>query len=100
MTPYEIISKKRDGQKLTSEEITYFINGYTCGNIPDYQMSALLMAIYLNGMSAEETMALTYAYLNSGQRINLTEITAVIPSLISSPVIDNLLFFPACDFFM
>ena len=51
MTPYEIISKKRDKLELSSEEIKYFINNYTRGDIPDYQMSALLMAIYLQGMS-------------------------------------------------
>ncbi|MCK4754604.1 MAG: thymidine phosphorylase, partial [Calditrichia bacterium] len=58
MTAYEIISKKRDGHPLSSEEIGFFINGYTLGGIPDYQMSALLMAIYLKGMIEEESRAL------------------------------------------
>lgn len=73
MTAYEIISKKRDGQVLSIDEIKFFINGYTTGDIPDYQMSALLMAIYLKGMNKEETLALTNTFLHSGQVINFEQ---------------------------
>lgn len=62
----EIIKKKRNRTELTDADIEYFIAAYTKGEIPDYQMSALLMAIYLNGMSANESVALTRTMLNSG----------------------------------
>ena len=74
MIPYEIISKKRDGKKLTREEIHFFINEYLKGNIEDYQTSALLMAIFLNGMDDEETYTLTEAYIESGKIIDLSDI--------------------------
>lgn len=77
MTPYEIISKKRDNLELSSEEISYFINSYTNGKIPDYQMSALLMAIYLQGMNSTETNALTNTMLNSGEVVDLSEIPGI-----------------------
>jgi len=69
MNPAEIIAKKRDKKVLTAEEITFFVNGFTAGDIPDYQMSALLMAILLNSMTAEETAALTIAMLESGDKV-------------------------------
>jgi pyrimidine-nucleoside phosphorylase len=69
---YGIISKKRDKKKLTSEEIEYFVSGYTKGTIPDYQMSALLMAIFLNGMDAEETFGLTSSMMRSGKVMDLS----------------------------
>ncbi len=69
MNPTEIIAKKRDKQVLTAEEITFFVNGFTAGDIPDYQMSALLMAILLNSMTSEETAALTIAMLESGDKV-------------------------------
>lgn len=72
MRMYDIISKKRDGAALSSEEIRYFIREYTKGNIPDYQASALLMAIYINGMSDEETTDLTYEMSRSGDVVDLT----------------------------
>lgn len=74
MTAYHIIAKKRDGYTLTAEEIEYFINGYSQQKIPDYQMAALLMAIYLNGFTFEETAGLTRAMLESGIRMNFSKI--------------------------
>ena len=70
----EIISKKRDRKKLTQEEIDYFVSGYTAGQIPDYQASALLMAIFLNGMHDEETFHLTQSMMNSGTVLDLKSI--------------------------
>lgn len=66
-SPYSIIAKKRDGQELTEDEIKWFISGLTKGEVEDYQMTALLMAIYLQGMSKSETAALTDAMLYSGE---------------------------------
>lgn len=77
MTAYEIISKKRDGLQLSSAEINYFIKGYTENQIPDYQMSALLMAIFLQGMNKQESQALTDSYINSGRVLNLDHIPGV-----------------------
>lgn len=68
MNPVWIIAKKRDGEELTNEEIKHFISEYVAGNIPDYQMSALAMAIYLRGMSTAEIAALTDHKLASGAR--------------------------------
>ncbi|MGE5810916.1 MAG: thymidine phosphorylase, partial [Ignavibacteria bacterium] len=67
----EIIKKKRDGLPLNTDEINYLITQYTRGIIPDYQFSALLMAILLKGMNPTETAALTNSMLNSGKVINL-----------------------------
>lgn len=66
MTAYDIIMKKRRGGELTDKEIAMFVNGYVSGEIPDYQMSALLMAICFNSMTDEEITALTMAMMNSG----------------------------------
>jgi len=71
MTMYELITKKKQGEALTTEEINWLIEGYTAAKIPDYQMSALLMAICLKGMTADETTALTMAMANSGDTLNL-----------------------------
>ena len=65
--PAEIIKAKRNGRELTEEEISFFITGYTKGEIPDYQMSALLMAIYFKNCTQKETLALTRCMLNSGR---------------------------------
>jgi pyrimidine-nucleoside phosphorylase len=67
--PVHVIAKKRDGHALTLDEITAFVSGFTSGTIPDYQMSALAMAIYLRGMNAEETAALTEQMLASGTQL-------------------------------
>lgn len=66
MTAYDIIMKKRRGGELSAEEIQWCVDGYVKGDIPDYQMSALLMAICFNSMTPEETAALTLAMMNSG----------------------------------
>ncbi|MBY0453242.1 MAG: thymidine phosphorylase, partial [Bdellovibrionaceae bacterium] len=71
----EIIKKKRNKEELSSFEIEQFIAAYTAGVIPDYQMSALLMAIYLNGMNNSETVALTRAMLHSGVTVDTSRIT-------------------------
>ncbi len=70
---YSIIQKKRDKEKLTKEEISWFIEGLTKGKIADYQMSALLMAIYLNGLDKMETVALTDAMLYSGSVLDFKD---------------------------
>ncbi len=74
MNTVELIKKKRDGQSFTSDEINFLINHYTKGHIPDYQFSALLMAILLKGMNPSETAALTNSMLNSGKMINLSSL--------------------------
>ena len=72
MNIIEIIAKKRDKQELKKEEIEYFIKEYTKNNITDYQASALIMAIYLNGMTDEEITNLTIAMAQSGEMLNLS----------------------------
>lgn len=77
MNAVEIIRKKRDQEELTKEEIDYFIKEYSLGNIPDYQASSLLMAIYLNGMSQDEISNLTYSMAHSGTTIDLSLIPGI-----------------------
>lgn len=74
MLMVDVIRKKRDGGKLSKEEIDFFINGYVAGTIPDYQVSALMMAIYFRGMDDEETGLLTQAMLHSGEVLDLSMI--------------------------
>lgn len=77
MRMYDVIKKKRDGITLSKEEIYFFIEKYTKGQIPDYQVSALLMAIYFQGMTKEENAYLTLAMAHSGKVLNLHEIEGV-----------------------
>ena len=74
MLMVDVIRKKRDGGKLSREEFDYFINGYVKGEIPDYQVSALMMAIFFRGMDDEETGDLTQAMLHSGEKLDLSAI--------------------------
>lgn len=78
MNILEIIEKKRDNKKLTKEEIEYFIRGYTDGTIADYQASALVMAIFLNGMTDEEITNLTISMANSGEVLDLSKLNKII----------------------
>ncbi len=78
MNIQDIIAKKRDKQELNKEEIYFFINEYTNNKIADYQASALIMAIYINGMSKEETLNLTLAMASSGDILDLSEIGIVV----------------------
>lgn len=77
MRMYDLIEKKRDGYELDKEEIEYIISEYTNGNIPDYQMSAFLMAVYFKGMNHRETLDLTLAMRNSGDILDLSGIEGI-----------------------
>jgi pyrimidine-nucleoside phosphorylase len=81
MRAVDLIVKKRQGQRLSEEEISFLIQGYVAGGIPDYQMSSLAMAVFFRGMSAEETGFLTRAMIDSGTTIDL--------SAIESPLVDK-----------
>ena len=71
---YDLIIKKRNGQSLTKEEIDYMVTNYVQGTIPDYQMSAFLMAVYFQGMTKEETAIMTQAVAHSGDMVDLSNI--------------------------
>jgi len=75
MRMFDIIAKKRHGEKLTDGEIKFFVDGYTHGDIPDYQASALCMAICCRGMDEEECSALTYHMMNSGDTVDLSSLS-------------------------
>lgn len=77
MRMYDIIMNKRNGLELSKEEIEYFVKGFTKGDIPDYQASALLMAIYFNKMNKRETKDLTLAMANSGDMLSLNKIEGI-----------------------
>lgn len=77
MRTVDIIHSKRDGKELSSEEIAFLVEGYTKGEIPDYQMSAWAMAVYFNGMSARETADLTLAMARSGDQVDLSSIHGI-----------------------
>lgn len=77
MRMYDVIEKKKTGGVLTKDEIEFFITGFTDGSIPDYQVSALLMAVYYRGMTKEETLALTLTMARSGDMLDLSEIQGI-----------------------
>ena len=78
MTILDIIEKKRDKKELTKEEIEFFVTGYTKGEITDYQAAALIMAIYIQGMTDEETTNLTIAMAHSGEILELSKLNKII----------------------
>ena len=78
MNILEIIEKKRDKKELSKEEIAYFIKGYTNDTIADYQAAAFIMAVYLNGMTKQETADLTIAMANSGEKLDLSTLNEMI----------------------
>lgn len=77
MRMYDIIAKKKHGEALTDAEFDFFINGYINDEIPEYQVSALLMAIYFQGLNRQETVALTHKIMNSGDVIDLSNIEGI-----------------------
>ena len=72
MNILDIIAKKRDKKELTKEEIEYFVKGYTDGSIADYQAAALIMAIFINGMTDLELYDLTFSMASSGEVLDLS----------------------------
>ena len=77
MRMYDVILKKRRGEELTTEEINFFVEGFTKGEIPDYQVSALMMAIFFQKMNKRETADLTMAMVESGDKFNLDKIKGI-----------------------
>ena len=102
MRMFDIIRKKRDGEVLSGEEIKWFVDEYVKGEIPDYQASALCMAIYFSGMNIEETTALTFAIRDSGEKLHFSNIQGLRvdkhstggvgdkTSLVVTPIVANL----------
>lgn len=78
MRMYDLIIKKRNGGRLTKEEIEFMIKGFTAGEIPDYQMSAMMMAVYFTGMYREETLYLTMVMAHSGDMLDLSGMEGII----------------------
>lgn len=78
MNILDIIAKKRDKKTLTKEEIEYFVQGYTDNEITDYQTAALIMAIFINGMTKQETTDLTIAMAHSGETLDLSTLNEII----------------------
>ena len=77
MRMVDLILKKREGEVLTTAEIQWMVKGFTSGEIPDYQVSALMMAIFFKGMEGEETQALVEAMIHSGDTIDLSGIQGI-----------------------
>ena len=83
MRTVDLIQRKRDGEELVPEELIHLVEGYTSGRIPDYQLSAFLMAVFFSGMTDSEVSALTDCMLRSGETIDLSAIPGV--TRVSSP---------------
>ncbi len=77
MRTVDLIQRKRDGEELAPEEVDFLVEGYTSGDIPDYQMSAFLMAVYFSGMTDREVSRLTECMMRSGESVDLSEIPGV-----------------------
>lgn len=77
MRMYDLIMKKRNGGALSEDEISFMVKGFTNGEIPDYQMSAMMMAIYFQGMDEKETLALTMEMARSGDLLDLSAIHGI-----------------------
>lgn len=77
MRVVDLINKKKHGEALNKEELNFIVQGYTKGEIPDYQMSAFLMAVYFKGMSKQETADFTLAFVDSGDRVDLSNIQGI-----------------------
>ena len=77
MRMYDIIHKKREGGELTQEELAFFVQGYTAGEIPDYHASALMKAVFFRGMTQRETAALTLEMARSGDTVDLSSIPGI-----------------------
>jgi pyrimidine-nucleoside phosphorylase len=77
MRAVDIIIKKRDGLELTREEIHFFVQGFTRGEIPDYQVAAWAMAVFLQGMTPRETADLTLAMAASGEMLDLSQVVEI-----------------------
>ncbi|MGQ9714745.1 MAG: pyrimidine-nucleoside phosphorylase, partial [Anaerolineae bacterium] len=84
MRAVDLIAKKRDGLPLSQEEIEFFVQGFTRGEIPDYQAAAWLMAVYLRGMDEAETAALTLAMARSGATLDLRDVAPLVADKHSS----------------
>ena len=77
MHALDMIIKKRDGHRLSPEEIAFMVDGYTWGSIPDYQMASFLMAVFFKGLSFKETVALTRACINTGDVVELSSFPGI-----------------------
>ena len=77
MRTVDLIQRKRDGEELAPDEIEFLVEGYTSGDIPDYQMSAFLMAVFYTGMSDREVTRLTECMLRSGDLVDLSSVPGV-----------------------
>src|ERR1700687_1377379 len=77
MRTVDLITRKRNGEELAPEEIAFLVDGYTKGDIPDYQMSSFLMAVFFQGMSDREVSRLTECMMHSGETVELSDIPGV-----------------------